>query len=114
MNQNTAILLLLVLTGCSSAPTHLSDSAKLTLNAPMPTSEAQRLWDCAGTTNAIAAQKIIFRLQGRPYDWGGDVWALSERAKRVGCTQAEMDARDMGRFSDPVNWPEPGKIPRPK
>jgi len=114
MRQHTAIFLLLALTGCNSTPTHLSEGAEFTLNEPMPTSEAQRVWDCAGTTNTKAALKFIFKLQGRPAQWGGEIWALEERARRVGCTQAEMDAPDMGRFSDPMNLPEPGKIPRPQ
>lgn len=113
LRQQLALPLVLALAGCSTTPEHLSDSAQHTLNAPMPTSEAQRIWDCAGTTNAIAAQKILFQLQGRPSDWGGDIWALKERARRAGCSQAEMDVPDMGRFSAP-NWPEPGKIPRPQ
>lgn len=103
----TLILLALALTGCANTPPSLSESAKATLDAPMPISDAQRVWECAGTSNVIKGHEFVLKLQGRPADWGGENWALRERAKRMGCSQAEMDARDMGKFSSPPVSPRP-------
>ncbi len=97
----TPILLALALTGCVSSPPQLSESAKLTLNKPMPTSESERIRQCAGTTGTIRGYEVLLNLQGRPKNWGGELWALAERARRLGCTQTEMDAPDMGYWTSP-------------
>ncbi|WP_242173377.1 hypothetical protein [Pseudomonas sp. MONT-RG-20F-20-E-7-02] len=49
----------------------------------------------------------MLKLQGKPADWGGEIWSTLERAKRLGCTQAEMDAPDMGHWSSPFVVPHP-------
>src|SRR5471032_1722137 len=103
----TPILLAFALSGCASTPPRLSESAQASLDAPMPTSESQRVWECAGTSDVIGGQKYVLKLQGRPEDSGEEVWATLERAKRMGCTQAEMDARDMGRWSSSPVSPRP-------
>ena len=100
-------LTMLMLAGCTSAPPQLSESARANLNAPMPTSEKQRVWECAGTTNVARGLVVLHQLQGVPRDSGGEIWAVRERAKRLNCTQAEMDAPDMGRFSSPPVTPRP-------
>ena len=99
---------MLALVGCASTPPQLSERAQASLDAPMPTSESQRVWECAGTSNVIKGQKFILKLQGRSVDSGGEIWSTLERAKRLGCTQAEMDAPDMG------NWSSPPVSPRPR
>lgn len=103
------ILLLsaLVLASCAAKPPSLSEGAQATLNAPMPTSEAQRVWECAGTSNVVKGHAFVLKLQGLPADWGGETWATLERAKRLGCTQAEMDVPDKGRWSSPPVSPRP-------
>ncbi|KAA0983278.1 hypothetical protein FQ187_12745 [Pseudomonas sp. ANT_J28] len=103
----TPILLALALAGCANTPPQLSPFAQASLDAPMPTSESQRVWECAGTTDVVEGQKFVLKLQGRPLDSGGEIWSTLERAKRLGCTQAEMDARDMGRWSSPPVSPRP-------
>lgn len=101
----TPALLALALAGCSAKPPHLSESAQARLDAPLPTSEKQRVWECAGTSNVVEGHKFVLKLQGRPADWGGETWSTLERAKRLGCTQAEMDAPDMGHWSSPFVVP---------
>lgn len=103
----TFILLALALTGCANTPPSLSEGARATLDAPMPTSDAQRIWECAGTSNVNKGHEFVLELQGKPADFGGEIWALRERARRMGCSQAEMDARDMGKFSSPPISPRP-------
>ncbi len=103
----TPILLALALIGCAGKPPQLSEAAQARLDAPMPTSESQRVWECAGTSNVIEGYKFVSKLQGRPVDSGGEIWSVLERAKRLGCTQAEMDAPDMGRWSSPPVSPRP-------
>lgn len=106
MRQLMVIPLMFVLMG-SSSPPDLSQAAKNRLDAPMPTNDAQRVWECAGTTKAIAGLKVVLEMQGRPADAGGEVWSLEERAKRIGCSQTEMDAPDQGRYSNPPATPRP-------
>ncbi|KAF2406393.1 hypothetical protein SAMN04490179_4225 [Pseudomonas antarctica] len=103
----TPVLLALALAGCSAKPPQLSESAQASLNAPMPTSEKQRVWECAGTSNVVEGHTFVLKLQGRPADSDGEIWATLERAKRLGCTQAEMDAPDMGHWSSPFVVPRP-------
>lgn len=103
----TQVLLALALAGCAGKPPQLSEGAHARLDAPMPTSEKQRVWECAGTSNVIEGQKFVLKLQGRPVDSGGEIWSTLERAKHLGCTQAEMDAPDMGRWSSPPVSPRP-------
>lgn len=103
----TPVLLTLALAGCAGKPPQLSEGAQARLDTPMPTSESQRVWECAGTSGVIQGLKILFEMQGRPVDSGGDIWSTQERAKRLGCTQAEMDAPDMGRWSSPSVSPRP-------
>lgn len=103
----TPVLLALALAGCAGTPPQFSEGAQATLDAPMPTSESQRVWECAGTSGVIQGLKILLEMQGRPVDSGGDIWSTQERAKRLGCTQAEMDAPDMGRWSSPSVSPRP-------
>ncbi|MEX5496908.1 hypothetical protein ABFV51_27275 [Pseudomonas asgharzadehiana] len=87
----TPIILTLAIAGCASTPPQLSVGAKAGLNAPMPTSENQRIAECNGTTNVIGGLKYLHKLQGLSGDPDGSIWATLERAKRMGCTQAEMD-----------------------
>ncbi|PRA33820.1 hypothetical protein [Pseudomonas poae] len=103
----TVVLSALTLSACATQPPALSQSAKTHLYAPMPTSEAQRVWECAGISNVIEGQKFVLKLQGRPENWGGEIWATRERGKRLHCSQAEMDAPDMGNFSSPPKSPRP-------
>lgn len=95
------LLLALALAGCANSSPQLSEGASARLNAPMPTSEAQRVWECAGSSSAIKGLAFVLKLQGRPIDSAGEIWATRERAKRLACSQAEMDAPDMGNFSSP-------------
>lgn len=90
-----------------SSPPDLSHAAKHRLDAPMPTNDAQRVRERAGTSKATAGLKVVLEMQGRPADAGGEVWSLEERAKRIGCSQAEMDAPDQGRYSNPPATPRP-------
>lgn len=85
------IFFALALAGCAGTSPQLSVGAKARLNAPLPTSESQRIAECNGTTNNIGGLKYLNKLQGSSGDPGGDIWATLERAKRMGCTQAEMD-----------------------
>jgi len=101
------IFLVLALTGCAGTPPKLSEGAEASLNAPMPTSENQRIWECAGTSNTIGGLKFLHKLQGLPENSGSEIWSTLERAKRLGCTQAEMDAPDMGQWSSPPVSPRP-------
>ncbi|OPE61604.1 hypothetical protein BTW15_02620 [Pseudomonas syringae pv. tomato] len=94
------IILAVALAGCASkTPPKLDDAAQAILDRPMPTSEQQRLWECAGTTQTLLSLPKLFKMQGHPLDWGGYIWAISERARRLGCSKAEMDAPDQGRWS---------------
>jgi|SRR5476651_1410601 len=86
------IIFALAITGCAGTSPQLSVGAKARLDAPLPTSESQRIAECNGTTNNIGGLKYLNKLQGSSGDPGGDIWATLERAKRMGCTQAEMDA----------------------
>ncbi|AYL16397.1 hypothetical protein D9N00_19135 [Pseudomonas syringae pv. actinidiae] len=94
------IMLAITLAGCASkAPPKLGEAAQARLDRPMPASEEQRVWECAGTTDTIKGLAVILRMQGHPIDWDGELWSIAERARRLGCTQAEMDAPDQGRWS---------------
>ena len=100
-----AVLSMLALSACATQPPALSAGAEAHLNAPMPTSESQRVWECAGVSDVIAGQKFLRTLQGKPESWSGEIWSTQERAKRLNCSQAEMDAPDMGNFSSPPKTP---------
>ncbi|RAU43461.1 hypothetical protein DBY65_022900 [Pseudomonas sp. RIT412] len=102
-----SLLMLALVGGCTHSTPQLSEGASRRLNAPMPTSEAQRVWECAGVSGTVKGLVVLLQMQGRPPNYGGEMWALLERARRLRCTQAEMDAPDMGNFSYPPVSPRP-------
>lgn len=85
------VIFAVALSGCVGTSPQLSAGAKARLNAPLPASENQRIAECAGTTNDIGGLQYLNKLQGSSGDSGGDIWATLERAKKMGCTQSEMD-----------------------
>ncbi|WP_448723591.1 hypothetical protein [Pseudomonas farris] len=93
----TPVLLAIVLTGCASPP-QLSYGAKTIIDRPMPTSETERIRECAGTTSMVRSMEMLYDMQAKPRNSGGSIWAINARAKRLNCTQAEMDAPNLGRW----------------
>lgn len=88
--------LMLALAGCASKPPQLSEGAQLIMDKPLPTTEPERIRQCAGTMQMLESFDILQRMQGQPKEAGGYKWAIRERARLSKCTQAEMATPDMG------------------
>lgn len=66
------------------------------MDRPMPTTEPERIRQCAGTMDILESFDILLPIQGQSKEAGGYKWAIRERAKLSKCTQAEMTAPDRG------------------
>lgn len=88
--------LLLALGGCTRKPPQLSEGAQMIMDRPMPTTESERISQCAGTVDMLQSFDVLLPIQGRSKETEGYKWVTMERARLSKCIRAEMTARDVG------------------